>query len=290
MNIIVSVKTAKNLATLKSLGISHIMINDETFSSGIKGLDKDSLANMVSLIHGENLKCVVKCDMLYDERNLDSLKDYLVFLNELKVDAVLFSDITIKVLVDQNNLNLQTIYAPETLLTNKYDVEVLKQDDFSNCVISKDIPLSDAYDIVNYINDYCYIRVHGEILISYSKRRFISAYYGEDKEYIDRYYFVEESRENKMPVVERRDGFWMYGYTLESLSQISTIASLPFRGVIIDNILEDDDYSLEVVKLYMAVLNKEISEDEAFEKLSSLNENVVYMGIDDIKRTCLKKE
>lgn len=290
MNIMVSLHKAENLQLLKDLKVTHIIVNDECFASGIDGLAKDQLANDIKEIHNAGLKAVIKADRLYDQSELKDLEEYLVFVNDCKADMVLFSDVTIKTLVDKLHLSLECVYAPETLLTNKFDVEQLRYDNFDSCVISKDIPLEDVYDIAEYNDGYCYLRVHGPILISYSKRRFISVYFGQEKEYKDKYYLQEESRTVKLPIVEKQKGSWVYGYTLESFEEIKTISEKPFKGIIIDNMLQDDKYTLRCVELYSAVLNKKMSAEEALDALKAIDDAIEYTSINEIRRTFLEKE
>jgi len=290
MDIMVSLHTAEFLEQLKNFDVTHVMVNDESFSSGSTGLSLPQLKEMVEKIHTYGFKAVVKVDRLYDQSEIEELKSYLRFVDECHGDMVLFSDITIKVLVEKLGLQLECIYAPETLLTNQYDVQQLKEDNFSGCVISKDIPLTDVYDIAQFNPGYCFIRAHGPILISYSKRRFISVYLNDYKEYRDSYYLKEENREVKLPIIEKEKGCWVYGYTLESFEEISNIAGKPFRGIIVDNILSDDQYTLKCVELYNAVLKGAMDSSTALERLKELDQNIEYTSINDIKKTFLEKE
>lgn len=215
---------------------------------------------------------------------------FLQYLDVIAVDEILFSDLTIKMLADQYALKMKTIYAPETLLTNKYDVRQLQLDGFDSCVISKDIPLTEMFDIAASNKDYCYLRIHGPILISYGLRRFISVYLNEFKEYTDNYYLCEEHRETRLPVVEKESGTWLYGYTLQSVNEIVNICQRPLKGIIFDNMLYDDEYTIAVIKIYEDVIGQKLDSQKALEKLMQLNEKIIYTDISEIKKTALDKE
>ncbi len=290
MRIVTSVFEKKSLSTLKKLGVTHILINELEFSSGIKGFDLTELKSVTIKAHQLGLKVIIKADRLFDQSELEKLVSYLKYLESIKVDEVLFSDLTVKMLVDKYRINLKTVYAPETLLTNKYDVQQLKTDGFDSCVISKDIPLEDMFEIAISNEDYCYLRVHGPILISYGLRRFISVYLDDFKEYSDNYYLCEENRETRLPIVEKETGTWVYGYTLQSISEISNIIKQPLKGIIFDNMLYDDKYTIEVIKIYKDVLNQKVDYQSALAKLIKLNDKVIYTEISEIKKTALDKE
>lgn len=290
MRIVTSVFEEKSLLTLKKLNVTHVLVNELNFSSAIKGFDLKELKNIVNKAHQLQLKVIVKADRLFNQSELDELVTFLKYLATIEIDEILFSDLTIKMLVDEHNLKLKTIYAPETLLTNKYDVQQLQIDGFDSCVISKDIPLVDMFEIVSSNKNYCYLRVHGPILISYGLRRFISVYLDEFKEYTDNYYLKEEHRETLLPIVEKETGTWVYGDTLQSISEINTIFKQALKGIIIDNMLYDDEYTIKVVKIYKDVLEQKIDYEKAMEKLSLLDEKINYTAISEIKKTALDKD
>lgn len=290
MRIVTSVFEKKSLLTLKKLNVTHILVNELKFSSAIKGFDLDQLKDITNKAHQLQLKVIVKADRLFNQSELNELLIFLKYLEEIEIDEVLFSDLTIKMLIDKHNLKLKTIYAPETLLTNKYDVQQLQIDGFDSCVISKDIPLGDMFEIASSNKDYCYLRVHGPILISYGLRRFVSVYLDEPKEYTENYYLREEHRETLLPIVEKETGTWIYGDTLQSISEIKTILKQPLKGIIFDNMLYDDEYTIEVVKIYKDVLDKKVDCKKAIEKLYLLDEKINYTDISEIKKTALDKE
>ena len=240
MEIIVSLNKKENLLSLQQLKATHVLISDGYFSSGTASLSRSEIADFIDEAHRLNLKVMVRLDRLYDESELSDLQEYLTFLNQRKADGLLFSDVGVKMLVEQNHLELQTLYAPETLLTNSYDVTALREDGFGGCVVSKDIPLEDSYQIINDNPGYCYLRLFGPILLSYSKRHFISMYLDEEKEHRDDYYLQEETRDLLMPMVEKEKGSWLYGNCLQSLDRIKEIYQLPLKGVLFDGIIYDD--------------------------------------------------
>ena len=290
MRIVTSVFQEQSLTALKKLQVTHILVNELKFSSGIKGFDLQGLKNITEQAHQLNLQVIVKADRLFNQSELPELLAFLQYLDVIAVDEILFSDLTIKMLADQYALKMKTIYAPETLLTNKYDVRQLQLDGFDSCVISKDIPLTEMFDIAASNKDYCYLRIHGPILISYGLRRFISVYLNEFKEYTDNYYLCEEHRETRLPVVEKESGTWLYGYTLQSVNEIVNICQRPLKGIIFDNMLYDDEYTIAVIKIYEDVIGQKLDSQKALEKLMQLNEKIIYTDISEIKKTALDKE
>lgn len=289
MRIIVSQATDKYLSELKKLDVTDVIISDDYFSSAVKGVDKQDIKILTKKIHDNSLECIVRVDRLYQESELDKLKEYLRFLEEISVDSILFSDIAIDSIIKEENLKLKSIYAPETLLTNSMDIWQLKNDGIDNCVISKDIPFENMLSIASEVKDYCLLRVFGEILISYGRRRFISAYLRREDEYKDDYYLQEETRDQLLPIVEKKSGTWLYGYCLQSFNELERIKDSGLVGIIIDEVFKNDDFIIEIVRLHHDLLNKNISIDEALNKLSQLD-NREYCSLSEVKQTILEKE
>ncbi len=289
MDIIVALNQAADLDILKHSGVTHVMIGDACFSGCPAGLDQKELFEAVKRIKEHDLKVVARVDCLYQQSRLADLTTYLQQLAAHQVDGIFYSDIAVKVLIDQYDLPFESIYGPETLLTNQYDVAVLQQDGVDGCVISKDISLEDVYAIAQANPGYCYLRVFGPLLISYSARRFISVYTSQSKEYTRDYYLKEETRDTPLPIVEKESGTWLYGCCLQAVNCLPEIVSQPFKGIIIDNILFDDEYIVDVCCIYKDLLDAKLQPAAALEKLQASEKNVEFVGIEEIKETGLDK-
>ncbi|MBQ1756801.1 MAG: hypothetical protein IIZ98_00530, partial [Erysipelotrichaceae bacterium] len=64
----------------------------------------------------------------------------------------------------------------------------------------------------------------------------------------------------------------------------------PVKGLIIDNVYMDDEYTMKTSDLYDAVMNEEISSDEAVMTLKSFDSDIRYTDINDLRETQLDKE
>ena len=289
MNIISSLKSDKYIVDLAKLGIRTFLINDEDFSSGIDYVGRSQQKQLIEKIHNAGCRAYFRVDRLYSEEELTSLEQYLDYLDGINADGVLFSDVAVYMLIKKDNLSLKTLYAPETLLTNKYDIKELKKEGFDGCVISKDIPLDDVFSIVDDIKDYCYLRIHGPVLVSYSARKFISVYTAEDKPHTDGYYLVEETRPLHMPIVEKKSGSWLYAECIESTHEINDLINKPFKGLIIDDVLAEEEYMVKTVEIYVDILNG-LDSGEGYRRLIEMDENKTYSSLSQIKKTILDKE
>ena len=77
---------------------------------------------------------------------------------------------------------------------------------------------------------------------------------------------------------------------MQSLNEIDNIFQQPLKGLVFDNMLYDDEYTIEVIKIYKDVLNQKIDYQSALDKLRQLNDKIIYTDISEIKKTALDKE
>lgn len=286
----VYVKELENINRFTDSFINGIIIADDRFSSSNSGFHNEDISKAVELIHSNGKKAIVKADRLYSQKELPDVIDYLRFLAGINAEAVIYTDLGIKMIIEEQKLNLFGIYAPETLLTDYYDIETLKNDGVNGCVISKDIPLRDVYEIIDHCPDYCYLRIHGPILIAYSRRKYITSYLQTEGDYSKNYYLQEESRDNKLPIIEKDSGSWLYDSVLQSFNEIRKLAEKPLKGAVIDNIYLSDEYTLKTVELYRDVLTGNLDPADAVNEINEYDETVKYTDINELKETWLDKE
>ena len=285
--ILVTVRNRENISRFADSYADGFIMADRQFSSSP---DCNDLKECVRQAHLISRNLFVRCDRLYEQQELPELRQFLKMIDEIKADGIIYSDIGVFKLMGELGVPYRGIYAPETLLTNYYDIEDLKNDGVDSCIISKDIPLQDVYDIAEKCPDYCYIRIHGPVLIAYSRRRYISSYLQKEDEYTEGYFLQEETRKTLLPIIEKEEGSWLYGTVLQSLSVFSEMLQKPFEGFIIDNICEDAEQTLRILDLYKeAALGKQQG-TVALRKLLSENGDKEYTAIEDVRKTWLDKE
>ncbi len=286
---LVTIRELANIEKFRELGVDTLIIADERFSSSPCGLSREQLTTAITMIREAGMKAAVRVDRLFYEDELADLEAYLQMLSDRQADMVICTDIGIKQISERIRAGYETIYAPETLLTNGHEIESLRRDGVSGCVISKDITLREVYDIIRQVPDYCYLKIHGPVLLSYSGRGYISSYLERAGNYLEDYHLVEETRSDVLPIVEKNGESWLYHQTLQSFAEIGYLLQAPVRGLIIDNNLYSDDYTLKTVSLYRRVMTGEISSSEALDQLKGYDRSINYLDINDLKATWLQK-
>ncbi|MBQ1522329.1 MAG: U32 family peptidase [Erysipelotrichaceae bacterium] len=281
------IKNPENINKFNRDNIEGFIVAEKKFSSSADDCD---IEKAVSVIHEAGYKAYVKVDCLYQQFQLPELEGFLLKLDETGVDGIIYTDIGVFKLMNKLNVSFKGIYAPETLLTNWYDISDIRNDGIDNCVISKDITFDDVCYIADKCPDYCFIRIHGPILLAYSRRKYISSYLQKEADYLDGYFLQEETRDTRLPIIEKEYGSWLYGMTLQSIRTIRKLCQKEFAGFIIDNVIFDDEYTFKTAEIYSALMDNRISEEEAFCQLTDACQKTEYTGMDEIRETWLDKE
>ncbi len=281
------IKNPENIIRFNKGNIEGFVVAEKKFSSSASDCD---IEKAVNVIHEAGYKAYVKVDCLYQQFQLHDLEEYLLKLDETGVDGIIYTDIGVFKLINKLNVSFRGIYAPETLLTNWYDISDIRSDGIDNCVISKDITFDDVCYIADKCPDYCFIRIHGPVLLAYSRRKYISSYLQKEAEYLDGYFLQEETRDTRLPIIEKEYGSWLYGMTLQSIRTIKKLCQKEFAGFIIDNVIFDDEYTVKTAEIYSALMDNMISEEEAFRQLTDAYRKTEYTGMEEIRETWLDKE
>ena len=285
--LLIYIKDPESIKKFNGRNVEGFIVADRRFSSSADDCD---IEKAVKLIHDAGYKAFVKADCLFQQFQLNKLEEFLLDLEKQRADGLVYTDIGVLKQMQKLKVSYKGIYAPETLLTNWYDIDEIRKDGVDNCVISKDITFEDICLIAEKCPEYCFIRIHGPVLLAYSRRKYISSYLEKEDVYLDGYYLQEETRDTRLPLIEKEYGSWLYGMVLQSIRTIRTMCNRQFAGFIIDNVMYDDTYTLKITEIYSDLIDGTIDEEEAMDRLVSLGNSIEYTGMEEIRETWLDKE
>ena len=169
----------------------------------------EDLIKAYEIIKVLNKKLYVNVNKIFQETELNQLKEYLVFLKDLNVDAILFSDFAVLKLCQELWINKKCILYHETYPTNTNDLEIILSLDIQGCILSKEVEIdtfkeASKFDCVGMI-------AFGHIEMFNSKRKLLKTYSIEhnlEKELENNYniHIKEMTRENLYPLYQDENG------------------------------------------------------------------------------------
>lgn len=126
----------------------------------------------VDYAHKLNKKVYVTVNIAMHNKEYEKVKDYLLKLDEIGVDAIIVSDPAIIELTKNTNLEIHLSTQASTL--NKEAIEFWKKEGVTRIVLARECSKEDIVDIKNNINIELEVFIHGAMCASYSGRCVLS--------------------------------------------------------------------------------------------------------------------
>ncbi len=247
-----------NISNIKDYDVEGFIIGIRDLSLRMnKYFEIDELPAIVQTLRESDKLVFINLNNFFTDNELDNLESTLTLISTLNVDGIYFQDLSLITINISKKLRLNLVYKPDTLVTNKEEL-VAYQTYIKGIVISNEIILDDINDFGSELEKH--LIIHGNIVMFHSKRRLLSTYCEYTSQNLDSKngYLIEELREEKLPIVEDSTGTSIYrGNVLQSKGAISKLKGITYY--IVDNVLKDDKYTIDVINSYKH--NKELPID-----------------------------
>ena len=242
-----------------------IIIIPTIFSSS-----KNSLKVDFSLMK-TNKKIALNVDKIIEEDEIESLKEFLKGTLLWNVDYYFFSDMSVYYILNSYGVQNKFVLCSKTLCCSVNDIKEYNKLGIQ-CLVSTELTLQNIIDISN-INNNAFL-IYGYSNIFYSKRKLITLFekqfnYKSNKSDC---YIVEETRKEKYPITETKNGTFIYTpyryYLFEEMKQIDKNNIF----IIASDLLTEDEV-LKVSKIYYRSFENNFN-NKYLIKLKNLNDNI----------------
>lgn len=139
--------------------------------------NKEELATAVQFCHNLNKKVYVTLNIFAHNSDFIGLKEYLQYLECIKVDAIIVSDPGILSQAKTYAPNLSIHISTQSNITNKYSAKFWVEQGAERLVLARELDLAQIREIKDYLPDVeLESFVHGAMCMSYSGRCMLSNY------------------------------------------------------------------------------------------------------------------
>ncbi|WP_081777629.1 peptidase U32 family protein [Anaerovibrio lipolyticus] len=237
--------------------------------------DYDELKEAVDFAHKLGRKVYVTVNIFPHNSDMEKLPEYLAYLNEIKVDAMLIADLGIFTLAKK--------YAPDTDIhistqannTNWVTVNTWADMGASRVVLAREMSLGEIRTIREKCSVELEMFVHGAMCISYSGRCLMSNYMtGRDANRGScaqacrwKYALVEEKRPGQyFPIEEDDRGTYFFNSKdMCLLPHIGDVIDSGVDSLKIEGRMKSVHYAASIVKAYRAAIDSYCEDPEHFE-------------------------
>ncbi|XMB66146.1 U32 family peptidase [Mycoplasmatota bacterium zrk1] len=248
--------------------VNQINLDVDGFFLGTRfGVRNDmfSLRDIEYIIKNTNKNVYVNVDKIFNESELDEVKQFLIELKRLNIDGIYYSDMSVFTISEELDIIDKLIYNPGTLVTNYEDALFYLRLGVKRVCLAREITLADILKIMEYSTDIEVI-IHGNLNMFYSKRNLLTNFFEfTNQEVRKKGHLVEEIRSERYPITEDETGTHIFqGEILNSFKELMYFKNITVR---IDGFLQDEKYIEDVTNIY-ANLRNDFDEKKAFKDYS----------------------
>ena len=258
---------------------------------------EDELKKAVEYAHSLNKKCYITLNIFPHNADFDGFEEYVKYLEEIKVDAVIVSDFGVITLIKKYAPNLVIHISTQANITNKYTAKAYCDMGAKRIILARELSLQEIKEIREYIPKDVEIEcfVHGAMCISYSGRCLLSNYMCSRDSNRGacvqacrfKYYVTEEQRpDDHYPVLEDERG--TYIFNSKDLCMIGYIDKLIEAGVTsfkIEGRVKSENYVATVTNAYRRVID--YIQSDKFDK--KMYEKITEEMIEELEKTTCRK-
>lgn len=248
--------------------------------------DLDGLKWAVDYAHAHNVKVYVTVNIIPHESDLNDLPNYIEYLNEIKVDAIICADLGVISIARRVAPNLHIHVSTQANITNSESALIYVALGVKRLILAREMTLDEIKELRTKIPSDIELEafVHGAMCISYSGRCLLSNFFtGRDANRGAcvqacrwNYAIREISKDSEYPIEE--DSHGTYILNSKDLCMIDYLDKLKEAGVDsikIEGRMKTEYYVANIVNAYRLALNY-------------LNEHKTYNLPDEIRNEVYK--
>ena len=257
-----------NLETLKRCGdvIDSALLMVPNYSM-IYEEDFD-IDEAIKICESSNIEAILSISRIFMENELEEIKSFIL---KYQNHNFLVSDLGVIQIFKELNLMNHVIYDSSTMVCNSLDLTVYSKLGLLATSMSNEIPISDVIKGYKDTNADIMYLVFGRKQMFYSKRRLISCY--EDHRGIslarNDLYIKEEKRIEHMPIVENKNGFFVYrSYFISLLKEMQNLSFLKYAYF--ESLTLNIEVLTEILRIFKGFSIQNMPLEAAIEKLDLL--------------------
>lgn len=226
--------------------------------------DKAAFLSLLEACLETNQKTYVEINGFIEEGDLEGLKTWIKELLNYPISGFYFADLAVYMMLKEAGYPGETIYAPETILTNTLEVKTLLKS-VDRVMISKELTLAEILTISETFPNQIEIFGAGHLLMSVSRRPLLSNYLshiGQIENVINKvdYRIRELKRKENMPIMEEDRTFCVFTQDIQNpLEELPQLIQANIFGIHLDSLFIEEK---EAELFFNQILSQNNSFDE----------------------------
>lgn len=226
----------------------------------------EEIEKAVKIAHEKGKKVYVTINIIAHDRDFVGLKDYLKFLEDVKVDAVIVADIGMLQYVRVHAPMLNVHVSTQANVINSYAANLMVELGAKRLILARELSLDEIKKIRENVPSKVEIEVfvHGAMCMAYSGRCLLSNYLaGRDSNHGEcvqscrwKYMVREVSRDDELEVQEDEKGSYIFNSKdLNMLPYLQELKDAGVDSIKIEGRMKSPFYVATVVNAYRKALD-----------------------------------
>lgn len=227
--------------------------------------DKE-MQEAVKIAHSFGKKVYITLNIIAKDEDFDGLKEYLKFLQDIKVDAVIVADIGVMEFVRKYAPKIDIHISTQANIINSYTAKFFADLGVKRLILARELSLEQIKNLRKNLPKEVEIEVfvHGAMCMAYSGRCLLSNYLtGRDSNHGEcvqacrwKYYVREVSRDDELEVQEDEKGSYIFNSKdLNMLSHLQELKDAGVDSIKIEGRMKSSYYVATVVNAYRMALD-----------------------------------
>lgn len=263
------------------LGTSDYSLRNTTQGEVIT---RENIPEAIKTVHNLNKKIYVTINIFAHNKDINILPEFLEFLNDVKPDAIIFSDIGVGSLIKKYAPAIPLHLSTQANTTNYISAQTWYDFGVERIILARELSLQEIEEIKHKVPGLeLEIFIHGSLCISYSGRCILSDYLTENTRKSNqgscaqgcrwKYFLMEETRPNEYYNIteDDRGSYIMNTRDLCLMEYIPELINVGVDSFKVEGRAKSVYYASVVARAYRNAINK-ILNKQSFDPQSYIEE------------------
>ena len=254
----------EDLKRLQERGITTILVGEFFLATRIPVRSSWSEIHKISHCCDQlGLKLGIVMNRIFFDEDVKALQQGLEECKKMKIHRIDYTDPAVYIEAEKLGLKSFLNYNPDTLMCNRYDVQLYLDLGIDGVVLSKEMTLEEMIQIAQHTSGSIEMIAHGRLNMAYSRRYLVSSYLdhiekkGSVQDCQD-LVLVETTRQGRMPIIEDEQGTTVFtDYTLCSYREFQQLVEAGITRFRFDNLFCPMEEFLDCLEGYQRVVKQE---------------------------------
>ncbi|MFF2887080.1 peptidase U32 family protein [Paenibacillus sp. NPDC057967] len=273
--LLVTASSLEELSRLIAAGADAFVIGESRYGTRLAGeFSREMIKEAVSLAHAKDVRIYAAVNNIIDNAALEELPDYVAFLHEAGVDAIVFGDPAVLMAAKSHAPGMALHWNTEMTSTNFATAEYWARRGATRYVLARELNMEQIEDTKARSELEIQVQVHGMTNIYHSKRSLVHSYLEHkgdperipDAEIERGLYMMEADRpDERYPIFEDANGTHVMSSSdicmLENLHELLAVSVDSFK---IEGIMKSVEYNERVVSVYRRAIDAYLADPEGY--------------------------